>query len=277
MADESAPVTEITAESVQQTAAEQAAPATNDEGGEGTHYIDFDKLPPEVHARFKRLYKHTKDSERRETLMAQELRRAHDAIEELRVNVTNDKKKDVLTDLKAQKVAALETGDYKRVTDIDERIGEVQAMRVQPKRVETPRQAESAIPDEDGAAFEEWSEETNSDGSVKRPWAANTKHPMHEEAALIGASVFRSKKFADSSTEEKLAEIDRRMAIATGQADRATASVLSTNNGSRQPGKKPGLSADEKRIAERMYESMPAAKAHERYLASKQNVYGARA
>jgi hypothetical protein len=178
--------------------------------------------------------------------------------------MTATQKKDAEANLLALRKRARDDGDWDAYDAANDKLMEVRAVKVAPKKIAVPKIEDelSVEDDEAGATLSKWAAEKNEDGSLKRPWA-HPNHPKYARATQIGAGVFSDDDF--STTEDKLAEIDRLMAP-KGQAVRTNA-VLGTSNG-KTPAQKTKLSDEQKKIAHRWYQDLEPAEAEKKWAAA---------
>jgi hypothetical protein len=256
-------------EQTEDAPAEESPQAESNGESKGTEFIDFDSLAPEVKARFDRIYSNMKQNERLVEPLISENRDLRNRLEKLETSDVQRSTDNAVASLTQQKAEAFEEGDYAKVAEIDNTLLDLKTQpSEQPRRQRAqPIEQQSAFTPEDAAAMQQWSNEANEDGSLKRPWTQSS-HPLHSKAANIGAGVLDDPNIYGVSAVMK--EIDRLMGVEQNQASRGVPSNLAPDaNVPARRGSSPKLSDDEKYVARRQYSHLAAKEAEERYLQSK--------
>ena len=256
--------TEAPPPETQETQAAETQETTEEKKGNGKageEFIDFKTAAPEeVEKRFRRIYGHMKQSERVNAELIANQRALVEKLEKVEQNVSDGAKNDVLATLKSEKKAALESGDFDKVIEIDDRIIELKT--AVEKKPESKSQPEGPLNREQLSRVQEWIREVNSDGDYIRPWA-QPGHPLNAKVANLAAAAMEDPELSAQGMEAVLSEVDKLMS--KPKPVRTTA-VLSGDGDIRPPsGKKTTLSADERYVAAKMFPDLPPDKAESRY------------
>ena len=250
---------EKTAEPAQEApeAEVQQPPQETAQEPEGKQFIDFKDLPPQVEARFRRIYGNMKEYERVVQEHAKVNRALVDRLEKLE---TGDFQKRVDT-LQDQRKQAWESGDFDKASRLDDelldyKLAAKERAKSKPAEVVVPQFKDDPIPAEYMDRLGAWASEAGDDGKPLRPWA-NPKHPQHKRALHAIQSAVLDPDLYDVDTgegfENVLKHVDGKMGK-TGQANHGTAAVLSGNGDVRpqKDSKSVRLSPEEVRVAEGM-------------------------
>lgn len=254
-------------------------PEAKGEPGDGYEQVDFKNDPPEkVEARFGRIYRQLKVQDDKLNQSDAALRQMAEDNHALMQRLSKQERAQTeaqtnaeIGNIQAQITAAAENGQYDEVarltTYLTTKSADLAVSRAAPEP--EPEAAPEPAPAIDPAAQREvnlWANETGDDGQYLRPWAVDG-HPQQQEALSIGRQIFADPEWADRSLVSRLGEIERRMTPEKPKSKPSPAPVLSGEGDIRQPAPKPEttLSADQKRVAEMMFSSMPAKDAHRQY------------
>ena len=213
----------------------------------------YQELTPEQQARFDRIYGNMKQNERVIAQQGDMLKTAMDRLRKMEGREAGN----IVEDLKAAKVQALDEGDNARVVEIDAKLAQAQSLRTridEPPIHQVPVQEQSLTADQEGALVQ-WAQEADTNGNALRPWA-NPAHPEYAkvtrlaEAALADPSLVTQAQAGNM--KPILAEVDRMMGLKRNTG-RATANTLSGTTDVTPPSRgKVTLTADEKIIAKSM-------------------------
>lgn len=267
---------------------------------DGSDFVEIED--PKVLARFKRLYRHVKESDERSekatrqmALLADQNRKLAKAIDALTTGQKDKQTRDELTRLREEANQALATGDTKAFTEVNERLTEI---KIEAKEAKVEEKAEEA-PQEDLVTQTElrilgrWQQERDEDGKVLRPWASPTHREFPAVQELI-RKVSARQDMEGATVREILAEVDKRMDRLQEDDDeprrrskddeddtpvrRAFSAPRNQNGGGRRDTSKDTLTAYERTIAEAMFTGGPHAvakntkEAHELYLKQKRAI-----
>lgn len=227
--------------------------------------VDFETADPKmIQRRFNRLYASTKQAEAALTQAASDNRKLADRMEKLENAGEADRTATRLTELKAEKVKAMEGEEHARVVEIDDQIQDLKtpAPKLEPEPEVEPKQEDPGwfTPARQGDLVA-WANQSDEKGNLRRPWA-QPDHPKNARCVELTNAVLNDPDFTGAEMNEILAEVDRLMA----PRQRPTPTVLSDKGGAREPKKtKVTLSEDEKLVARRMYPDLTAAEAVKRY------------
>lgn len=230
----------------------------------GKEWVDFDSLPDDVRgpieARFKRIYGHTKESERIIEQLVDDNKKISGKLDEFLSRTERKEIDDKVDNLRKSKIEALESGEYERVADIDNQMLEIRTRAVAEKATPPPKKEQPKDSLESGMAdlplemqgkIMSWAMETASDGNYKRPWA-QPGHPLAEKAVDAGIMVLKDKSMG-GDVDKILREVDRVMGLEQ-QAKQSGAPVLTGDGGTHgKSGKKIKLTPEQEHIARKMY------------------------
>ena len=180
------------------------------------------------------------------------LKAATKKLAELEGRSTAVQKKDAETNLRALRKAAAEANDWDKFEEYDSKLSQVRSIPTQAKEIPVPDVIADEMDSDDRDEFAAFAAATGSDGKPIRPWAVDG-HKKYREAVNIGRSVFESDEFADAPIKDKLAEIDRRMAVLTGKAVHSSAAVLSGSGAPAGKAKTVAMSEQDKKLAKFWY------------------------
>lgn len=277
---------EVSTESAQTNGAsqpEQAAEATQEtqasnDDGKPAGYDPIDEAtatPQQVKERIDYLYRQLKDDKR--TLS--EYRRVAQQQSQQLAELTNgmgtvvhhlqDKNfADNEAQLAMMRQQAWEKGDSKAYDEINDRLIEIKLnkkLTATQRQVVQPQQQQNQQPQYNNAAeiaqrgvqegeldvndarlIAAWQDERDETGNQLRPWAFSNS-PLHMQAAAEAAAVWRNPRFA--TTEQKIAEVDRRMGVAKRTV---SPTVMGANLTNRGKSNKVTLTPKQQEIALRM-------------------------
>ena len=256
MAEEQTPVAPAETPPVDTGVVQDAPPAT--ETPEGTDFVDFKSLPPEVEARFRRIYRNMKEFEQSAQLLAEQNRQLDQRLRSFTSNQDVDRARDLLGDLRQQKIKALETANYAEVAKLDEQIA-VLAPRIAESTLRhkaPPVATEPAAPKANGLSREEvqtvaeWASRTDANGNFLRPWAL-PNHPKHNETIRALTEISQEPEFKDVPIETILRETDKRMA---GRRPPTNGTAVLASGSTRAPAATVAtLTPAQKQAAEKMF------------------------
>lgn len=235
--DEETQVSDEVVESAIEEAEQKEAPK------QGTDFQEFDE---KTQQRFNRVYRNMKQYERIVEEQGGQLKSALEKLEDMEAQLEAAQTSEQVEALKAEKVAALEEGDYQRAVDIDERMMEVS----KPKEAAPPPQPEPAptLSLEDQARLETWALERDESGQLKRPWASDG-HPLWAKTRSVTEAALADPNLGN--LDQILAEVDRVML--PPKVTRTTSGVMSSADNPRPTqSKTPELTPDQKIAADKM-------------------------
>lgn len=251
--------------SEEQSVQETETPAP-EEKQTGTDFVEFDD--PKVEARFKRMYAHVKEGERKvgslESALKASAAEQRKLIERLEARERKEAQKETkgeIDNLRKAEKQAMEEGNYEQATLVRDKITE---LTIESKK-EPPKKEESKV--DPGAAnyINDWAAATDESGNLLRPWA-DPGHEDHQVALTLARGVFA--QMEGQPIDQVLAELDKqakRLAPRKPKAD--DAAVLSSGDGRPKPAKTK-LTSDQKAIAGAMYPDLSPAEAAKRYAAA---------
>jgi len=215
--------------------------AENKQKPDGYEQVDFNKiqdpeLAQKVEARFNRLYAQMKESHTVAQKTEQILMEQAKQMDDLKASMASQKSDSTMADLRKQLKEAKEDSDYDREVRIQEQMANVVAeqkfadVKLEPKKAPEAQPAQPqnqgpALSDNELSIVEAWQNERNDRNEVSRPWAYYG-HPDYQDAMAEVQAVLVSKRFANKSMQEKLAEVDKRMGMSKNSDAR---SVLGGN------------------------------------------------
>jgi len=256
---------------------------------DGADFVEIED--PQILARFKRLYRHTKEANERSEKVERQLgmlgdqnRRLAEAIGKLTSAHQDKTTRDELAALREEANTALATGDTKAFTEVNERLNEI---KIEAKKADAEAKVEpvpeSLVTDTELRILARWQHELDDDDKPVRPWA----HRDHAEFAATQELIRKISARQDmegATVREILAEVDKRMKrIAKEDAsddgdETPVRRAFSSPQGRPSPraAGPQALTAQEKEIAERMFTgvgrysvSKNAKDAHAEYLKQK--------
>jgi len=244
----------------------------------GTEFVD---LPPEVSARFKRIYGNMKGYERQIGMLAQQNQKLEAELTRLKSEASSKAQGEQVQALKGKLKTAMTTGDYDQMAEVTEEIAEIkaeqkkQAALAEAKPKPQAPQPQSALSKEEVDSVAAWQGEKDDSGKPLRPWAVKG-HPKHATAVRLIQTVAEDPDFADEPIEKILAEVDRMMGVqkaapvaepeAEEEAPAPKRSIAPpTGRAEMKPQREvpTRLSNDAMRIAEKMFMGTPLAKTRE--------------
>lgn len=182
----------------------------NGKDPDGTDFVDFSKLPPELREefepRFKRIYGHMKHFERRNELLVEHVGAIAKVAEETKAELAALKANEAASQIKAEIIRAKERGDSRAEVELTERLAKLRAPTPTPALPQLP-QAETV----DLVEARTWEAETGPDGNFLRPWA-QPAHPEFGKVMNIARTLMGDPAFG-GDLPRTLAEIDRRMGL----------------------------------------------------------------
>jgi hypothetical protein len=199
--------------------------------------------------RFNRLYAKEKENDRLIRQMGEENRKLFERLEGLETSQQEQAVKRQIADLRVSEKAALESQEFDHAAQIRDQITDLQVEaklpKEKPKKPEVPRQSEWM--ERNGPRINDWVNERDDKGELKRPWA----DPGHAEhgTALAAAKVVMEGNM-DADIEDVLKKIDEVNARVIPK--RSSPPVLSATTDASPKKGKPQLSDDEKKIAAAM-------------------------
>ncbi len=225
--------------------------------------VDFETADATtIQRRFNRLYASTKQAEAALVVAASDNRKLADRMEKLENAGEADRTATKITELKAEKVKAMEGEEHARVVEIDDQIQDLKQPKPEPKVEVEPKQEDPGwfTPARQGELVA-WANQSDEKGSLKRPWA-QPDHPKNARCVELTNAVLNDPDFTGAEMNEILAEVDRLMA----PRQRPAAAVLPDRGGTREVKKKtPNLNEEQKMVARRMYPDLSATEAVKRY------------
>lgn len=235
-----------TVETAEQTPAQEApqetAQETNEDKPPGYYPVETDD--PKVKERIDYIYSQLKQDKREKNEYKRIAAEQSRLLAELQnnqgiiVNHIADKTfAETEVQVKAALRTAIETGDIDGQINANERLAEIKAQKLNVKNnVQQPKQQQQNIPNntvelarqaegegeisyDDRATTEAWQNERDENGQLLRSWAFNKSgdpnrmDPNYQAALVEMNAVFNSPRFENSTFQQKLAEIDRRMGV----------------------------------------------------------------
>jgi hypothetical protein len=233
-----------------------------DEGTEpeGKQFIDFKALPPQVEARFRRIYGNMKQYER----VAKETAKVNRALVDRLEKLENGDFQNRVDSLQVKRQEAFETGDFKKAAEYDDELLEYKlAAKERTKAgkptVEVPefKSDDQPLSDDHMDVLTTWARATDNAGTPLRPWASPDHKDNKRAVAYIQAAAMDPDFDIDTMDgfQAILKHVDQRMGgNGTVKQAPATATVLSGNGDGRPRGtdKIPRLTADQLKVAENM-------------------------
>jgi len=257
--------------------AETTQPTPQTEGKpEGYDPVDPSTATPEqIQQRIDYLYRQVKDNERDKRDSRKILAEQSRLISELTngmgtvVNHLQDKNfADSESQLVTLRQQAFERGDAKAYDEINDKLMDIklnkkltatQRQAIQSQNQNQPQQqfnnaaeiAQRSVQDgeldpNDARLIATWQDERDESGTPLRPWAYSSS-PLHIQAAREAAAVWNNPRFA--TTEQKIAEIDRRMGVAKRTV---SSNVMGANLTNGKKSNKVTLTPKQQEIALRM-------------------------
>ena len=243
-------------------AGQEPEPSAEPTAEQTTDYIE---LPPKVQSRFNRIYANMKDYERKlheQTAINKRLTDKLSAIEQQTGAKTGV---DMLTQMKAARRQAIETGDLDTADQIDDQMFDmrlrIMAAQAQPQADNgqqqpansgnnSTQQANQLTP-EQIQRITEWSDEHDESGTHLRPWSS-PGHPQHDRMKSLAASMMLEPKYQDMDLDDFLTDLDKTMNLVAGPRQSQRATVLKPDANRRPTGTKTSLSTEQKAVADRM-------------------------
>lgn len=227
--------------------------------------VDFETADAQtIQRRFNRLYASTKQADAALLVAAADNRKLADRVEKLESTGEADKTATRITELKVEKVKAIESEEHARVVEIDDQIQDLKLPKPkeEPKvEVEVRQEVSDWFTPARQSELVTWANQSDDKGSLKRPWA-QPDHPKNARCIELTNAVLNDPDFAGAEMNEILSEVDRLMA----PRQRPTAVVLPDKGGVREVKKdKVNLNEEQKLIARKMYPDFSAAEAIKRY------------
>lgn len=234
------------------------------EQSKGTEFTEFST--PEEEARFKRVYGHMKQNERKVHELAEMNRNLIEKVEAIEADRSEEKTQDQLSDLKQAERQALEEGDFETAQQKRDQITELQIPKEETKE-ETQERPAWFTPERE-TVLVEWAFETDSQGKAVRPWA-DPKHARHQSAMTHAAALMDEIPAGadeDEAMQQVFDKLDLLMGTEKPKATRKTPGVLSNDGNHRESeSKEPQLTRDQKSIATAMYPKLPPEEAYKQY------------
>ena len=230
--------------------------------------VDFETADPEtIQRRFNRLYAGQKTTENALKQAAEDNRKLADRLEEIERNRTEQDNSRRLSELKQEKIKALEEGETARAVEIDDQILDIKtAEKPAPKVEKEEIQEPGWFTPQKQQALVNWASESDGNGNLKRPWAEEG-HPKNPRCIEITNAVLNDPDFAGADMTEILSEVDRLMT--PRQKKPSAAPVLSGGDAPRETKKTSvKLTEEQKLVARRMYNDLKPEDAVKRYAAS---------
>lgn len=238
----------------EQTAAKETeeAPAPEDTKGRaerGTEFIDFDALPDDIRgpleSRFNRVYGHMQENKRALQESARINKVLMEKVQAIETNTEKTKRESNLADVRARLVRAKEDGDTEAEVTLTEQMTRL-ATAPAPEPDAPPPPEPTGYDTHELSVMSVWAQEIDEQGNFTRPWVQDG-NPRAAHAARVANMVFNSPEFASLPVEDRLAEVDRRMA-----PRKETQTVLDSgeNRGGKSSGK--DLTPAQKKVADAM-------------------------
>ena len=249
---------EITPPEPEKAEPEKAEATEGDGEGDGKQFIDFKSLPPQVEARFRRIYGNMKEYER----SLQESAKVNRALVERLEKLESGDFDRQMSSLQQRQKEAFENGDFEQAQKINDELIDYKMAAKERARQKPTQAAEPKFDDGGGLTQEQegllaaWASETDASGNLVRPWA-NPKHAQHQRAmSAIQSAALDPDLFNPETGEgfEKVLEaVDGKMGRRAPSTPAAPA-VLSGNGDARPKDapKQVRLTAEQQRVAENM-------------------------
>lgn len=241
-------------QSTEHGGADQEKPAN---GYEGDNFVEF---TPEQQKRLNQLAKKAGSAERESAELRKIAKEQYDVINELRngqqqivTHLQTTNYAEAESQLKVQKKAAFDKGDFDTYESIGEKLAELKIQKALAAKAPAPQVVrqpgrpvsgndvvemavnEGSITRNDAEAYKAWASEADAYGNPLRPWV-NETDMRNTAAAIEGRAVFANPAYQNKSFADKLKEIDKRMGMqnkVTGQgvmpAGNLTGSVKTSN------------------------------------------------
>jgi hypothetical protein len=237
----------------------------------GTKFTQFST--PEEKARFDRVYGHMKEYERQNQALLQELQALKGQVAGISTQQANREVTSAISQAKAELTDAMRRADYDAVADAQDKLADLRAELKLAAAKPAPKEERTAS--QDGEALELSEDESATISDWRRQNAyAREGHPQFKRVQSLLQAVAADPEFDGAPLEDLFNEVDRLMGQgptfgrqerqqAQQQADRDPTGRFVARTlqpmGARQQGqpsagpKKAALSADQQRIAERMF------------------------
>lgn len=257
---------------VQQSAPEPAPEAESEKTKKGTKFVD---LPPELDARFKRIYANMKAAERNNEALFKANVELIKRLDDMEAKTAQRQTTDQMGALKEEFTRAQMAADYERAANILEQMTDlkVAAKQAGVKAPELPKPAEAEVDlsQSEQQTVVAWGQQTDDNGQPLRPWA-NPSSPKFPKFQATLSAVTSDPDFAGASIAKILGEVDRMMG-SPGRAGGVAPVLSSSPDAAIKAARAVALSDDEKRVAERMFHYTGVVKsaddAHNKYRALK--------
>jgi len=253
---------------VQQPAPEPAPAPEEDKAKKGTKFVD---LPPELDARFKRIYANMKAAERNNEALFKANVELIKRLDDMESRTAQKQTTDQMGALKEEYARAQMSADYQRAAEILDQMTELKiaAKSAGVRAPDIPKQVE---PDIDLSQGEQqtvvaWGQQTDDNGQPLRPWA-NPSSPKFPKFQAALSAVTSDPDYAGAAIPKILAEVDRMMG-GPQRANGAAPVLSSTAEAAIKAPRALALSDAEKKVAERMFQYTGVVKtaedAHNKY------------
>lgn len=271
--------------------ASQEAASPKDTKPSGYHPVDLEGLPDDIRKpiedRLKYMYKQIKDNERYlndyRSVAKQQSQAIDDltngvgrVVDHLQTRSSQETESQVRKDMRE----AFEAGDNDRYLEMQEKLLDIKAQKLQPKQqVQQPRQPsnaremaqEAGLGADDERLIGAWQDETDERGKPLRPWArtADMQRPDPDfvKAQVVAAQVWD--EYPHRSALENLTEVDRRMGV---QRTAPSQAVLGGGLTGRQKSSNITMTDKQKEIAVRTKYAGPKASEAEHIAAFKKQI-----
>lgn len=245
-------------------APEQASTQPEPDRKTGREAIDFDSASPdEIKSRFNNIYGQMQRQDRalREyrgiaQTQSEKIAELMNATSTVVDHLQTEKFSGTEESLRQQMQSAHERGDSRGFLEAQEKLMDVRLEKrlfekeqknrqpqagQQAQQNRTPSAMEAAeqaaasgeIGSEDVRGIDAWQSERDASGSLLRPWAhnkdTNNPDPQYIQALMESRAVFANSRFSHLSTEQKLAEVDRRMGVQVRQSSQSVMGANLTN------------------------------------------------
>lgn len=232
---------------------------------------DIVDLTPEQQARFDRVYRQVKATDRKNEALRQWNEQLQSRIEKIESSHDSRQSEDVERDLRKQLVEANQALDYEKAADLQVKLADVAAERKlasvlkkqapqqqQPKpQVQQQDDGDDIFTPDEAAVIKSWSEQRDATGKKVRPWT-DGGHELSQDAVEEMRLILTSPRYSNLTMGQKLTELDKRMGLVRKEI--TTSQVLPGNLTNTKKTKTIELTREQEAMADRMGVSKEAYK-----------------
>ncbi len=254
------------------------------EGGEQEQTADLGKphegrkqvdLNAEQQGRFNNLYRQVKGQDRTLDKMREHneaLQARLDSLEQTNTDAVHD---NTVAGIQTRIQQANEEGNFEAVPGLITEMVALETKKQMPKPIAQPVKEASLVSDNDKTLISNWQDETNTDGSFKRPWA-KPGDPMFNHVQQMVGAVYDHPTFVDATLAQVLERVDQIIVAQSAkkapvQKQAPAQAAVSRSDTSYRPGaNNASLTGEEKRVAEMMLPNLKPADAYKVYASQKE-------